>query len=361
MEVRKAKSQRLTLFVLIAGAVWVCLGGLVEAAREDLLESLIAKNEVAWQKIQAMSSIQYTLEREWLDRRSQKPFHGTVQIKRRGNCLWCVNRSTIRTGPLQVTGQTHIQAGNRTFVMQRAEPNTVGGRVEEAEQRLVVNDKYMAEWPVGNPFAYRWDHNSVETMTPRRKERVAMMARDDFSPACFGTDRYRFREAVRMNPDAVRYEAAQVKGTDGRVLYQIRRFYPKESPTADLISVIDPAKGYLAVESTFYAASETPIRQETMQVEEVAPGLWFPVACEEVRYVPSSQTAEPPAVEGWTKVALKDLKLNEPIPDTQFEIDTLRLAEVKPDVIVNWTTLDGQTRPHAYRDGQLVLHEIFSR
>lgn len=342
--------------VLAAMAMFACLGGSVAASQDDLLQSLIAKNEAAWQRIQALRSIQYTLQREWLDRRSQKPFRGTVQIKRQGNCLWCVDRSTIHTGPLRVVAERPTPAGP----MRRYEPNVAGGQTEQAERRLVVNDRYVAEWAAGNPFASRWDHNSVEAMHPRHRDRVER-AQHNFMSACFGTDGYRLPEAVRMYPDRVRYEAVPVKGADGRTLYQILRFYPKESPTADLIWVIDPGKGHLAVERTFYAASETPIRQKTMRVEEVAPGLWYPVACEETEYGASGQTAEAPSVEGWTKVVVKDLKLNEPIPKEQFEIEALRLADDKPDIIVNWTTLDGQTRPYVYRDGQLVPHETFRR
>ncbi len=148
------------------------------------------------------------------------------------------------------------------------------------EQRLVVNDRYMAFWPeVGNPLAYRRDHNSVDTMDSRSRRQVERTVGRDFLTACFGTDGNRFREATQRNPDRVRYEAVQVKAADGRDVYHIRRFYPKDPPMADLIWVIDPEKGYLAVESTFYAASETPVRRRTMRVEEVAAGFWYPVAC----------------------------------------------------------------------------------
>lgn len=355
MRARALAAQRSGSFVPAVMSVLICLVGIAEASQDDLLGSLIEKNEAAWQKIQSLQSIQYTLEREWLDRRSQKPLQGTAQIKKKGDSLWCVNRSTIRTGPLQVVAQRDIRLGNTTRPMRVYEPNTVGGQTRQSEQRVVVNDGYVAFWPeVGNPLAYRWDHNSVDTMDSQPRNMVRTAVGRDFLSACFGTEGARFREATRMNVDRVRYEAVRVKAADGRDIYQIRRHYPKDSPTADLIWVIDPDKGYLAVESTFYASGETPRRCQTMRVEEVAPGLWYPVACEEVRYAAPGETAEAPAVTGWTKITVKDLKLNEPIPDEQFEIDALRLKEDKPDIIVGWRTLDGVTTSYVYRDGKLV-------
>jgi hypothetical protein len=118
--------------------------------------------------------------------------------------------------------------------------------------------------------------------------------------------------------------------------------------------VIDPQKGFLATESVFYAGRETPFRRQTMRVEEVAPGVWYPVGYEETEYTEPKPPAEPPAVTSWTKATLKDIKINEPIPARQFDIEALGLQTDKPDITVLRTTVEGRTIPHVYREGKLV-------
>ena len=147
------------------------LGQDASAPPEELLKLLIERNEAAWQKIQSLTSIQYTVEREWLDRQSQKPFRGIGQFKRKGKCLWSTYSFQAATGPLHVVGEAEGPTG--TFQM--LEPDTSLGQTKMMQRRIVVNDQYVAEWPgQDNPFVYRWDHNSVDTMSERTRQHVKM-------------------------------------------------------------------------------------------------------------------------------------------------------------------------------------------
>jgi hypothetical protein len=310
-------------WVMLLAHIGVCPGA--TAPQGDLLTFLINQNEAAWQKIHSLQTIQYTHETQWLANGQQEPFQGVAQIKKKGDWYWSTYRRTILDRPT--------------------------GHMQNNEFRNVMNDKYMAEWPMlGNPLAYQWDHASIDSMSRKQRTHFRLTSPYDFLPACFGSASYRFREDMARGGDGVKFEAVEVKGEDGRLLYQITRSHPQTSATPDLMWVIDPQKGFLAVESTFYPSGRLLMRQ-TMGVEEIAPGLWYPVGYEETRY---KEGIAPPVVESWVKSRIKDIKINEPLPDEQFAFDALGLKRDKPDIRVLRTGLDGVTTEYVYRGGQLV-------
>jgi len=296
-----------------------------------LLDFLINQNEAAWQKIQSLQTVQYTYETEWLPRGYQQTLHATAEIKRKGDSYWCVYRRTVFAD--------------------------MPGETEATEMRLVVNDKYVAEWPaVGNPLAYRWDHASIETMDTKRKRHLAVSTPSEFPAVCFGDTEYRFREAIRAYSDLARFDAVPVESANEGRFYHIRRFAPKEAPTPDMVWLIDAQKGFVATESIlyFYGQSQKPERRMTMSVEEVAPGLWYPLTYEETEYGETEEGAETPVVEGWRKTALSNIRVNEPLPDEQFEFEALGLSRDAPDVKVLRIRLDGRMTPYVYRGEGLV-------
>lgn len=324
------------------------------APQHDLLESLVQRNEVAWQKIQSLTSIQYTVERQWLDRRSQRPFRGIGQFKRKGKCLWATYRFQASTGPLRMVREVQGPTGP----LRMFEPDTSLGQTKMTEWRIVVNDQYVADWlGQDNPFAYRWDHNSVDTMSEKTRQHVKMTLPPDIVSDCFGDDRRRFPEAVGTAADRRRYEAVEVAGDDGRRRYQIRRFYPPNAEKPDVVWLIDPQKGFLATEKIFNAGGEVPIYQRKMHVEEVVPGLWYPLRFEETRFAEPNQPGEPPTVKTWSRVTLKDVRINEPIPDDQFGIEALGLQRDEPDITILRITVKGETIRYVYRDGKLAPEE----
>jgi len=357
MSTREVDPQWPTPFVAAAVVVLVCLGALAAASQGDLLQSLVEKNEAAWQRIQSLQSVQYTVEQEWLDRQSQRPLQAAGQVKKSGNCCWSTYRQTIHSGPLQVVAERKAKVGDRRRLpMQLLAPDTSAGLTEETETRVVVNDKYVARWPkvANQAFAYQEDYNSVDGMSVKMKQRLRMSMPPDPLQDCFGTDTQRFRELLQSDPNRIRFDAVGIKGQDGNPMYQIRRFYPKDGPRPDLIWTIDPQKGSLVTESVFYAERETPVYQRTMRAEEVAPGIWYPVERRETRYAEPNQPGGTPIVEGWNRATIKDIKVDEPIPDEQFDIEALGLNKNDPNVIVWRTTLDGTMIRYVYRDGKLV-------
>ena len=118
----------------------------------------------------------------------------------------------------------------------------------------------------------------------------------------------------------------------------------------EIVWTLDPQRGFLATETLFSPGGRLAIHR-VLRVEEIAPGLWYPVACEETLY---QEGVDPPMVRNWVKSEIKDIKIDEPIPDEQFEIEAMGLLKDQPDVTVLRTTVEGRTMPCVYRDGRLV-------
>ncbi len=118
--------------------------------------------------------------------------------------------------------------------------------------------------------------------------------------------------------------------------------------------MIDPQRGFLATEYVFNAMGEAPVSRQKMRVEQIASEVWYPVAVEETCCAEPNQPGDPPKVETWSKVALKDIRVNEPIPDEQFEVEALGLPDDKPDITVLRITVEDRKIPYVYREGKLV-------
>lgn len=235
MRIREFNRGWSACFVSAALLVLVYLGACAAASQDNLLQSLVQKNEAAWQKIQSLPSIQYTMERQWLDRQLQQPFHGVGQVKKKGNCCWSTYRCTIHTGPMQVIAEKERKVGDRSVPMQLLAPDTSAGQTEETEIRVVVNEKYMADWrKTANPrvrsFAYQRDYNSVDDMGSKMREHLTRSMPPEFLQNCFGTGSRRFHELLQSDPNRIRFDAVELKGADGTRRYEIRRFYPKDAP-----------------------------------------------------------------------------------------------------------------------------------
>jgi hypothetical protein len=329
----------------------VCLAQPI--VQEDLLKSLVEKNEAAWQKIQSLASLQYTLERERLYPPWPQPFRAVAHVKKRGDCLWSVYRFEIALGPSRVVPGKDMGMGMHW------EPDvSASWKAAMDERRVVVNPRYLAEWcGPGDGSAYCQDHNSVAEMDPWWRPVLHSMLPPDFQYVCFGLERQRFPEILRAVSTESRYEAAEVSGEDGRRLYEIRRFDPSDDPSPDMVWTIDPQKGFLATQYIFQAAGETPVSRQTIRVEQIAPEVWCPVACEETQAQGGNRLGDPPRGEIRIKTTLKEIRVNEPIPDEQFEIDALGLAQEGSGVIVTRITVDRRMTYWVYREGKLVPRE----
>lgn len=334
--------------------VSVCLGQ--SAGQDELLQSLVARNEAAWQKIQSLASLQYTLERERLWPPCPQLFRAEAQVKKRGDCLWSVYRFETPMGPCRVVQGKGMGMG---MGMDMGPDVSAVQKTTMEERRVVVNPRYLAEWSgPGDGQSYCQDHNSVAEMNPWWQTVLrASLLPPDFQSICFGLDRQRFAEAIKAVPARSRYEAAEVSGEDGRRLYEIRRFDPSDDSSPDMVWTIDPQKGFLATQYVDQAVGEIPVSRQTIRVERIAPEVWYPVACEETQAVGGFRLGDPPRGETRIKSTLKEIRVNEPIPDEQFEIEALGLAQEGSGVIVTRITVDRRMTDWVYREGKLVPRE----
>lgn len=319
MKQQSSKYHHLTFLGMFLLSSSLSLLAVPPAAPQELLEYLITQNEAARAKIRSFSC---TLDI------TQNGRTRTAQLKQQGSCLWLASNQPAKTGPI---------AGHQT--------------------RMVVNNRYMAEYILPIPrsvMSYgNWrDYDSFETMDNETKRRIQTNTPDDFFTNCFGTISESFRWSMTRRPD-IRWDAVQSTDTDGRTVYQIRRFGSRSNlPYPDAVWVVDPDKGFMVTETFAYSGGKVFLHR-SMQVEQVADGVWFPVSFQQENY---RQGFMPQiSLSNWKRVSVRDLQVNNDIPAEQFEFDALNLWEDAPDVIVLRIQTDGTKIPYVYDNtGQLI-------
>jgi hypothetical protein len=315
---RRFLNALIGIFLFCNGLCTAAPAPAAEMDSQELLEYLIRQNEAARAKIRSFSC---TLDI------TQSGRTRTAQLKQQGSCLWLVSNQPARTGPV---------AGHQT--------------------RMVVNDRYMAEYTLPIPrsvmsYGNWFDYDSFDTMDNETKRRIQTNTPDDFFAHCFGNRSESFRWSMTRRPD-IRWDAVQTTDTDGRTVYQIRRFASRSNlPYSDAVWVVDPDKGFLATEIRSNIGDKS--WHYSMQVEQVTPGVWFPIAFQQENYRQGFKPRQ--SLDNWKRVSVRDLQVNTDIPPEQFEFDALNLWEDAPDVIVLRFQTDGTKIPYVYDDtGQLI-------
>ena len=279
----RGRIRRLRLHVVLAGLVMLlCLSSASASPEDDLLAFLVEQNSAAQDKLRSYS---YTIKVQWnKDSDKTPPLQGEGQVKRDGQCRWSIYR--------------------------RAAFNQTAGKLEDREMRLVVNDKYAAFWPdIGNPSAYQVFHSSFETMDQRTRTRSALEAPMEVLSHCFGgSEGGSFRETMAKFP-SMKFDAISVKGSDGKTVYQIRRFMPtmENASKPDAVWVLDPEQGFLVIKNIAYKANGDEWIHRNIQPKQVGPGVWFFVSFKEQRYGTSRKPTETKSVTQWHQAQLTDI------------------------------------------------------
>ena len=74
----------------------------------------------------------------------------------------------------------------------------------------------------------------------------------------------------------------------------------------NMIWILDPQKGFLATEIIAYHKNGDIWINHSLQLREVAEGIWFPVECNEKRYGEPTQPNGTHTLTSWRKAKLKD-------------------------------------------------------
>jgi hypothetical protein len=299
---------------------------------QDSLAIVVRQNGAARQKIQSYSyHIELESQPASRDGKATPVIKGTADVKRKGEYLWCVYS---------------YPALNVTL-----------GQWVNREMRIVVNDRYVACWPMrGNPLAYQYLHSSFDTINPDVQDKIDVFTPRDVTKHAFGDESFCFSDEIAHFP-AMKWDAIETKDGDGQVVYQIRRFMPTMDDISkpDSIWVVDPRKGFLANESIAYKRNGDIWIHRFMRSSEVASGIWFPVEYDEKYYGEDDRSpSKTDEVTSWRRAKLTDVKVNVEFAKEQFEIDALHLKEDWPDIIVVRTELDGRKVPYVYWKDALV-------
>lgn len=319
--------------------IFVLLSTLSESAgavtintSDELLHHLIKKNSEARKKISsALYRVEFHLELETRDGKRIGHGHGLVKLK--GDCRWSTFENDAQI-PQKDWQQKHSAS-------------------------VVLNDRYLGYWPsLGNPYAYRVDHNSIETMTKYNQELLMVESPPDYQllNICYqGFESSSFSEQMKLFPGKIRWEAIK-KNKDEENVYEIRRFSPymHDRSKADAIWTIDGDRGFLVTERITFTKDGNISEHTKIEAKGILPKIWFPTALYKKRFDHKSDQKE--AVKFNRTVTLKEIQLNIPIPKEQFEMEALGLPN---DITILWTDQNDETVGWVYDRDKLVRRKEF--
>lgn len=300
-------------------------------ASDELVHYLIKKNSEARKKI---SSASYRVEfhSELETKKGKRINHGHGLVRLKGNYRWSTFENYAQ---IPQAGWQQKQSG-----------------------RIVLNDRYCGYWPIGNAYAYRADHQSIETMTEHTRMHVIGHSPPDYQllNICYqGSEYSSFSEQIKQHPDKIRWEAVKKKKDDENV-YEIRRFSPymHDQTNADTIWTVNGDKGFLVTERISFTRDGNISEHTKIEIKEVLPKLWFPAALSKKRFDHKSDQKE--IVDANSTVTLKEIQLNISIPEEQFEMTALGLPN---DITIFWTDQNDETVAWVYEGDELVRRSEF--
>lgn len=282
----------------------------------------------ARQKITSMSyCIEFRSQSQTKDGNRTNQGYGLVESK--GNCYWSTYENDAR-----ILEKDWHQAQSA---------------------RIALNERYLAYWPtVGNAYAYRAEHPSIEDMSRENLMHLQTLAppfSDLLNIAFEGFESSTFSKQMKMHPDKIRWIAEKV----GDLSYEIRRYSPymHDQSKPDTIWKIGEDKGYLVTERVAFTKDGNISDNVKIKCIEPSPGIWFPVAANEERY--SYPKNENRIVDSRCKITLKDIQLNVPIPEEHF---TMQALDLPNDITIFWTDTNNKTDAWVYDGGKLVRRSV---
>jgi hypothetical protein len=110
---------------------------------------------------------------------------------------------------------------------------------------------------------------------------------------------------------------------------------------------IDPTRGFLVTGSEAYDAQGHLVQRRTITVENLGSDLWFPTTMEEVSFKDDHEVQR-------RQYTTKSIKVNEPIPDSLFRIDSLGIPD---NYFVIQRDGQGHDVGYVWRSGHLIPFE----
>ncbi len=195
-----------------------------------------------------------------------------------------------------------------------------GEHANDDQWRMVVNDRYLADWLVGTRGAFVWHCDSPAVAQPSSSAQA--VRENSRSPI-----RYGFGDKDGLLTDlynkALEHQVANLCVSKNQSLYVIKYADIKNASAEEL--TVDSAKGYLITHSV-YSQNGLVSREMSVEPKEVEPGVWFPSVWEVTEYNIRAKVADKPAVVEHSRNELQSVKINPHFSDDTFTLKALKLG-----------------------------------
>lgn len=222
---------------------------------------------------------------------------------------------------------------------------------------VVHNDKYVGLKDNNLPV-YAYLHDDPRLPNPEGLDRPETLNQRDILEYAYGSGaggelrNYVTRKGMRTMVETV-------TSPDGSTEYAIRNYcaaFSIDPKNPESVFVVDPNRGFLITSETYYNKGGFPWLERTLEVKAFADSgttsVWFPVGMNERRYGRSTDSERKANPDATIAVVLEDVAINPTVDPKQFNLDSLRGADLNQPIIV-WN-MDG-TRWNAGFVGGLLM------
>ena len=224
--------------------------------------------------------------------------------------------------------------------------------------RSVRNSRFTAFWPnVPQLYAYQYDNPAPGVQDIDAAKFKKLSEPPDVFLWGFGNGSETLRIARNQHQDINRWEVERTSGSGRAELFIVKMFTPavKVANQPMVVMTIDPSQGYLITRVLAYKDNGQLGSETNISVGQVGPDhVWFPLSYSEVDYLRSTNGEK--AVLSREEYRLSDVRINEPIPDSQFELSALGMPKTGVRIIRKDAT--GDSKVFDFVDGALIPRDI---
>ena len=227
------------------------------------------------------------------------------------------------------------------------------GETQELDDRLVLNEEYLATFGYpGTAHAYMWEHESIDSISEYAKEHLVGL--NPRNPMWYGftVDTRDLADMYDPARDDLWEVLEQTNGATGSTKYLVRHYSNTEPRWLYLEIVVDPSKAFLMTHVTRFWKNGNVLREIDVDLEEVAPGIWFPMAYEQTYHNKAG------GKETTSRNVVTSLQVNIQVDPALFQWQALDMA---PETNVMRTDVSGETEVFFPVDGELYPWSVVQR
>ena len=221
--------------------------------------------------------------------------------------------------------------------------------VDHYEQRLVMNDKQMGLWVVGNPYMQLWEWSSPDAYPPEMQSRL-LQTRCHLIPKIFGDGNLLLPELLELARTSGRWnleveEVPLAESSNGH-LYLVREIDLQSQNTLYREFTINSNKGFTVEEIRTFLPSAAIAQSSQHEVYALADGVWWPRNCSVIEFEdPEMPSYKRNPIRLEARITTSNVVLRPNIPSVDFELANL--------------SVENGTRCKVVGSDQLVRNEFF--